>query len=302
MKIRAICILKNEADVVAETIKAALSWADNIYVFDNGSEDGTWEQVQSLARDNSAVVPFAQDACTFRDGLRARVYHAYKHQAQPADWWCRLDSDEFYIDDPRVFLAKVPPRYGWVYTATFTYYFTDRDVEAYEADPTLFCSRPVQDRLRYYVNHWSEPRFFRHHPQLVWESEHEAWPANMGNPYWVRIWLRHYPYRSPPQIAQRLRSRREAIEAGTSFGHEAIRDWSSAVSNVRSTRQGFDVTGIEYADGDWRSRVVPASSFDFDSGDRRLAINELLMPSIPSTGRRSTRQRINARILGLLTR
>lgn len=48
MKIFAIMLVKNEADIVKSVILDAKKWADRIFILDNGSTDGTWEIIQSL--------------------------------------------------------------------------------------------------------------------------------------------------------------------------------------------------------------------------------------------------------------
>ena len=297
-RIHALCILKNEDDIIEETIASALRWCDNIYVFDNGSTDRTWEIVNSIASRIPQVVAYKQDPVTFDDGLRADIYNAFKDRAVEGDWWCRLDSDEIYIDDPRLFLAKIPSDYAYVNTASFSYYFTERDAANFESDPQLFLATPVEERLRYYVNHWSEPRFVRHRDGMVWERSDNGWPREMWEtvPYPVRIWVKHFPYRSPDQIEQRLQSRRGAIDAGTAFEHEAIRDWSGAVAGVRESRDGFAETGIEYADVTWRERIVPASGLCFDSLDRRFEVNEDLMPAMIQPKQQAALRKIAARV------
>ena len=56
MKIHGLCLVKNEADVLQETLVSALHWCDDhIYVFDNGSNDGTWELVQELANQHLQI-------------------------------------------------------------------------------------------------------------------------------------------------------------------------------------------------------------------------------------------------------
>src|SRR5687768_11826297 len=108
MRIFGICLVKNEADIIAFSLQKASEWAHKIFVYDNGSTDGTWEAVQELAKTNDKIIPWKSEAKPFRDGLRGEVFNEFRHLAQKGDWWCcRLDSDEFYLDDPREVLSKV---------------------------------------------------------------------------------------------------------------------------------------------------------------------------------------------------
>jgi hypothetical protein len=57
--------------------------------------------------------------------MRLLVGHDSRHLAcerLDGDWWCILDADEFYIDDPREFLEAVPKRFSsvWMQRATPT--------------------------------------------------------------------------------------------------------------------------------------------------------------------------------------
>jgi hypothetical protein len=110
MKIHGLSLVKNEADVLQETLTRALHWCDHIYVFDNGSSDGTWELVKELAKQHLQIVPYKQDDVLYSNGLLADIFNVFRSKAGPRDWWCRLDADEFYIDDPRIFLTKIPDR------------------------------------------------------------------------------------------------------------------------------------------------------------------------------------------------
>ena len=282
MTIHGMCIVKDEADVVAPCLEAAAEWCDHIYVLDNGSTDGTWEAVQELAARIPGLVPWKSEDVPFSDGLRAQIFNHFRSGSRVGDWWVRLDADEFYIDDPRIFLAKVPERYRVVWTASFSYYFTDNDAELFRADSQRYADAvPVQEKIRHYVNHWGEPRFFRFSPDIEWDGEGgfpEFVLTSAGYP--VRIWLKHYPYRSPQQIAKRLAARYGAVQRGV-FGHEAIANWGDAVAGVRSGREPAGEAAMEFATLRWEDRVVPAASLDYDHHDGRLVSNESLMPPIP---------------------
>jgi hypothetical protein len=283
MRIHGLCLVKNEGDVLHETLISALHWCDHIYVFDNGSDDGTWELVNELAKQYLQIVPYKQDDVLYSNGLRADIFNAFRSNAGPQDWWCGLDADEFYIDDPRIFLAKIPDRFQTVWSASLNYYFTDRDASSYHQDPVKFLETPLQQRLRYYLNNWGELRFFRHSDDIVWTRNQGGYPLALftAPAYPVRIWLKHFQYRSPEQIGRRLRTRRAAMEASTGFWHEVKPNWTTTIATKRDAPLDFEDSRPEFAGSRWEERIVPAASLDYDAFDRRYVVNENLMPEFP---------------------
>ena len=273
MRVHGMTLVKNEADVIRQSLVAATAWADAIYVYDNGSDDDTWTIVQELATAHPQIVPHKQKARPFGERMRGELFRRYRGEA--GDWWATLDADEFYIDDPRAFLGAIPEKFGEVWSASFEYYFTDRDVAHYEQDPTAYADEiPVADKLRYYINNWSEPRFFRDTKRVRW-AEGDAWPEGLGAAYRERIRLKHYQYRSPPQMQRRLDSRREALER--SFRHELLPDWQQVIRDPRSV--DFTTADMAYAPATWRDRVVDASLLTEDRGV--YVVDEPALPPIP---------------------
>ena len=273
MRIHGMSLVKNEADVIRQSLVAAAEWADAIYVYDNGSDDDTWTIAQELATTYPQVVLYKQEARPFGESLRGELFTRYR--ADPGDWWVTLDADEFYIDDPRTFLGAIPERFGEVWSASFEYYFTDRDVARYEHEPAAYADDvPVGDKFRYYVNNWSEPRFFRDTKRVRWD-EGDAWPEGLGAAYHERIRLKHYQYRSPPQMQRRIDSRRGALER--SFRHELLPDWEHVILNPREV--DFAAADMAYAPTTWRERVVDASLLTEDRGS--YVVDEAALPPIP---------------------
>jgi hypothetical protein len=289
MKIHALCMVKNEADILQETLISALRWCDHIYVLDNGSNDGSWKLANELAKQHLQIIPYKQDDVLYTNGLRADIFNAFRSKAGPEDWWCALDADEFYIDDPRIFLTKISSSFKTVWSASLNYYFTDQDAIVYQQDPVKFLETPVQQRFRYYLNNWGELRFFRHSDEIVWTRAQGGFPPAMftAPAYPVRIWLKHYQYRSPEQIERRLRTRRSAMEASTGFRHEVTPNWRDAIATKRDAPLDFENARPEFAGACWEERVVSAASLDYDAFDRRYVVNESLMPEFPVRVRQS---------------
>ena len=276
MKIFSICCVRDENDIVGQTLEAALSWNDRIFVFDNGSVDGTWETVQDIARRSSKIELVGHDDRTFADELLGEIFESHRVVASPGDWWCRLDSDEIYVDDPARFLAGVPDKYGFVLSASFNFYFTDVDLRSYEQNPSEWLARPVPERLKFYQNNWSEPRFVRHRNDLNWVGL--VWPDNHGRTFPSRIRLRHFPYRSPGQISNRLEIRQRQPVL---FKHEANR--SLAVpKDMRPDWTDHYVKTAAFETASWRDRVRKAAECDVDLGDDTLVTRNELMPPLPS--------------------
>src|SRR4030095_8654314 len=159
-----LSLIKNEVDIIAQSLRAAAEWSDNIFVLDNGSTDGTWERVLELARDIPRIIAVGRDPRPFQDAMRFDILRQYRASASDDDWWCRLDADEIYIDNPREFLSPIPDEFQAVWKQEFAYLFTDKDLEVFRQDPSLFDDEsPIERRLRFYASpDYSEVRFVRH--------------------------------------------------------------------------------------------------------------------------------------------
>jgi|GEM_PF-612681 len=230
VKIYAICLIKNEGDVIADCLIHALTFCDRIFVLDNGSTDGTWETVNALAQHYPTIVIEDQLLIPFRDGMRSIVYNKYNHELADQDWWLRLDGDEFLEGDPREVLATANCEQADFVTAwNLQFYYTDADYKNWAAEK-LEPHRPITERRLYYSANWREYRFFRNQPHQPWnEAVAPQWPNGLTKACSQRLYNRHYPYRTPDQIKEKLQAR---------YGHEQFRhidsvDWTSKLLPAR---------------------------------------------------------------------
>jgi len=268
MKIRAVCIVKNESDIIEQTLIAASKWCDFIYCFDNGSTDGTWEKILDISAQFQQVIPYKQEDCPFRGSLGSEIFNHFRASSVEEDWWCRLDADEIYIDDPLQFLSLVPQKYKVVVSAVFNYFFTDKDLAIYEHNQFAYVDEiPVEKKCCYYINNWSEVRFYRYRKDLVWNDDGSHYPSPLqGDAYPIRIRVKNFQYRSPQQIDKRIAARRGNV---LSFPHEIQAYWKSPESQISNISQQT-----------WKDRIIEASRLYYDAGDGNYVLRPDLMPDL----------------------
>jgi hypothetical protein len=75
-KFHALLVVRDEVDIVEESLSHLSTWADAVYVFDTGSVDGTWESVQSVAEKNAKIHPIARKPVYFSlSKVRSYLFH-----------------------------------------------------------------------------------------------------------------------------------------------------------------------------------------------------------------------------------
>ena len=243
-KIYSLLLVKNEADIIRESLKAAAKWSDKVIVMDNGSQDGTWEIVQELAKQEPRIVAFMQYTGGFHIGLRAKAFNAFRHEMSRNDWWCvRLDADEFFSVDPRTFLANIPRKYNAVKKISTDYILTKEDIKTHTFTGDFAIDR--QHITHYLPEKRKERRFMRHSPWLIW-SEKWRYPHPIGRTAKDCIAVDHYQYRSPQQMEKRFRTRQQAKKDGCgSFLHENGTDWKDYLwSNQQLEKRTILLDGL----------------------------------------------------------
>jgi hypothetical protein len=230
MKLNAICIIKNEVDIIADTLDYALEFCDKIYVFDNASTDGSWEVICAKVALDSRIVIAAHTNEIYRNQFRNRVYNMFNHTFSASDWWYILDADEMLIEDPRPMLIRAMQRNKnqmRVWQAQF--YFTDKDLAVYDNEDK---SLPVSQRRRYYRINWREPRFFRNSPNQKWPEDISGKVPPFCNALFHPSPIcRHYAQRTPEQIKMRHEIR---VNNPYSFLHvknKSKNDWLKKATN-----------------------------------------------------------------------
>ncbi len=250
-RIAILMLVKDEADIVKESMTENLKYTDLLLVLDTGSTDGTAEICEEmLGRD--AVRKTRQ---LYSETLRNRLIEWAADLLSHRDWLFLMDADEFFDQDPRPFVLAAD-RYGAfsMKVRLAQFYLTHQDLERLNANPRGEGSRPIKDRLLWYSLNWTEIQGCRNLPGIAC-LENEPCPTRWERgSLRTRIWqpgpiARHYQFRTPEQIQRRLDIRLANRAAGAvSFEHYDRDHWRSYVINS-SLLQKFD--------GQWQGPGIP---------------------------------------------
>jgi glycosyltransferase involved in cell wall biosynthesis len=249
-KLYGVCLVKNEDDIIAQTLIYALRHCAKIFVIDNGSTDETWDTVQALSGGYPQIVPLVQTHEQFTNGLRGLAYNKYHAELSNHDWWLILDADEFLAEDPLPVIQRARRDNADIIRSwQVQFYFTDLDYHDW-LDGQDSRDLPIFVRRRYYNINWQEPRLFRNDPELPWDIRiNKHFPEGLKKVCRRHILNRHYQFRDPEQIQKRLSMR----FGNPLFPHVAHPDWQSAIVCSRQLnyyKEGepwrFSASGVMY--------------------------------------------------------
>lgn len=239
MKIHGLMVIRDEDDIIAESLTFLLEWIDHVYVLDMGSTDATWQIVNDFARRDKRVVPFKSCAYRFDDSIRGYIFNCFRSRFRDGDWIVRTDADEIYHVNPRSFLReRVRPYESCVYLAWYYFRLTNWEVDDYQTARVTLPEdrrRPITERRRYYkIPNYAEPRMFRYRSSMKWPTTRTI-PFNAGCPARERIPIRHYPHRDPEQMRKRYRLRSAMMKLNAGAGpHWKLEEWQKDVIEMDS--------------------------------------------------------------------
>ena len=240
-RFHALLPVRDEADIIGQSLRHMLTWADAIYVFDTGSVDDTWEIVQDFAAQDRRVIPLKKDAVFYSEThLRGWMFHQARKNMRAGDWFLRVDADEFHHVPPPEFVKTRLRRHETI--AWHQYYdfrLTASEVTAWEAGRETLADRkrPIEERRqRFTPSKYSEPRLCRYRETMQWPETH-SFPCNAGYVARERLPIRHYPHRDPEQLRRRCQLRSIMIA-------NYHRDWTQPETH-------------HWSDGEWRKFITP---------------------------------------------
>lgn len=104
MRLVAVSIVKNEADIIEAFVRHTVAWVDHHLVFDHDSTDGTREILVALQREGLPITLFRDDAPGHLQQSRSNHLTRMAAERHGADWILPLDADEILIGPDRTAL------------------------------------------------------------------------------------------------------------------------------------------------------------------------------------------------------
>ena len=101
MRLVAVSIVKNEADIIEPFVRHTLARVDHHFIFDHDSTDGTRQILHALQAEGLALTLFTDDALGNLQQIRSNYLTKLAADTQQADWIFPLDADEILIGPNR---------------------------------------------------------------------------------------------------------------------------------------------------------------------------------------------------------
>jgi len=106
MRLVAVSIVKNEADIIEAFVRHTLAWVDHHLVFDHASTDGTREILSALQAEGLPLTLFTDDSLGNLQQARSNHLTRLAAAQHAADWVLPLDADEILAAPDRIALER----------------------------------------------------------------------------------------------------------------------------------------------------------------------------------------------------
>jgi hypothetical protein len=274
VKITAITMARNEADVIEAFVRHHAEIVDELVVADHRSVDGTSELLTALAAEGLPLTVRFEDSPMHRQNavLTGLMREA---AAAGADWVVPLDSDEFLVapnGTVRAALAGLTSERPWTVDQRF-YVPTPQDPRDEPNVLRRICHRRLLDGSRWTRKIVVPGRWALNGRFSISQGNHGLVDRRTGKfvrALWTdRLSLAHFPVRSAGQIARKVLGGWPAHVARPDKGPDSALHWKRIFDAVASGRR-------------LTPRQLQALAFDYATDERNGGYDGLILDPVPA--------------------
>lgn len=220
MKLVAVSIVKNEADVIEAFVRHTRAWVDHHLVFDHDSTDGTREILGALAREDASLTLYTDAALGNLQQARSNHLTRLAASQHGADWVLPLDADEFIVAPDRTTLEQVlgPASSVQPVSVCMVNFYPAKDDDVSERNPAL--------RIRHRVHRdfvfkkIIVPKALAQDPQVIaGKGSHALLRDGVAIPDRVapeNVYFAHFPQRTlGQQVCRLITAELQKLSAGS---------------------------------------------------------------------------------------
>lgn len=251
MRVIAVSMVKNEADIIETCVRHIAAHVDHVVVSDNGSTDGTRELLQALPCE---VIDDPDPAYYQSRKMTALAHYAREHLG--ADWIVPFDADEIWAPLTGQRIADVlKSADGFQVAPAWLYDHVVTDADPTGVAPQRAMGHRTTERARLHKV------AARAYPGMVIEmGNHQVtYPHRIPNVLWGALEVRHFPIRTPEQYLRKARQGAAALALTDLPESTGLhwRDWDRLADQQGNLNDAF-LDHWYYRAGDPRITYDPA--------------------------------------------
>ena len=224
MKTYGFMIVKNEADILTQTIEALCKYGsfEKIFIYDNGSTDDTLKIAKKFSSEKIVVNEISNE---FSDNLKFENIYHHKDILKEGDWFAILDADEIYQENLQPLIdAAESEGANYIESKSAQFYFTEIE-ENYDFDPNI----PAFTQHPFYLVNYGEPRIFKYSTKSILTSDLVKKRHGSLYPCSRKILIHHVQFRSSKQVQKRLEIRLKNNSHSKNWGHINSKYWQKYI-------------------------------------------------------------------------
>lgn len=222
MNIYGFMIVKDEADILAQTIQSLLKFGgfSKIFIFDNHSSDDTLDIARRFSSDQVIVDSLG---ATFSDQLKYDNIYRHEHLFNDGDWFAILDADEIYQEPLEPLIHKASKKeHNCIEAKSAQFYFTEKE-DNQLFDPDI----PAEQQRHHYLLNYGEPRIFRYEKRHQWAADRVKQREAGMSIAPERLLIHHFQFRSIQQTQRRIEVRMKNNRHSNNWGHIHSDHWQN---------------------------------------------------------------------------